>query len=897
MNVIRKFKILFIIIPILFLGLLIHVFLNTPTNIVKYNSSYSYLSKEAKNFILDIYKETNELPKTEYNKVKGDVYLNPEFLDYLSLSQNEKEKIDTIPEVYNTDLKYEELNDNNIPSYFNLNNVGGSVYTTPLKNQKNLGICWDFAAIEQIESLLMIQKQTPYNVNTTTLFSARQLDYAASTDGIKDYENVNGFRELTEGGNFITSSVTMARGLSLVSEDKMPINYDVDQKELYEVLNYDNSMYELDSSIMFSQPESFDNEEEFLMYLNTIKTNVMTYGGGHVSTRGPGSSCTSINQDGYYIIRVDDACIKDSGHAMQIIGWDDNYSYSYCQGDKSHSSNINNCSPDKRVSGTGAWIVRNSWGNNTPYVYLAYDTQQASIAFATEVESMENRDWDNSYYNYIDHTLFTLMTNINQTFNKNINTEEKLNKIKFLTLTQDGQYNITIKANGVTYNNVKSINTSYPGIYTIDFSDNNIVLDGDNFEINIKSTNSKSIVKNSIIAFTTNIENKPILQFNDESLVLNNLVNDYSFRLYSSTKNIPSNGVVQYNLYNNKDNLSNDYLQYNNNIIAINNINTLISINKNIPNGIYKLRASYNDYYNDYTINVGNVLHQVKYYSNFGDNNYNVDSIYSDEVEVSNNSFIRNGYIFKNWNTKTDGSGDTYNYLDIISNASEDITLYAQWDPINYEIKFDANGGSGQMSNQSFVYDKNILLNENTYVREGYIFKNWNTKIDGSGDTYSDKNNIYNLTIINNDIITLYAQWDLLEEINISYYDVDNNKKYIDSIKLNTTSNSMKENMNINPLYNVLIDTKNNYVYTGSKTKIYYNDNLLIQYTNIVRGDINGDALVNSADLLKVRQHLLNLKVLTKENLYAADINKDNAVNSADLLRVRQHLLGKKLIS
>ena len=64
-------------------------------------------------------------------------------------------------------------------------------------------------------------------------------------------------------------------------------------------------------------------------------------------------------------------------------------------------------------------------------------------------------------------------------------------------------------------------------------------------------------------------------------------------------------------------------------------------------------------------------------------------------------------------------------------------------------------------------------------------------------------------------------------------------------------------------------------------------------YTNVLLGDLSGDGKINSADILKIRLHLLNTNLLSGAYKEAADSNGDGKINSADLLLIRQYLLGQ----
>ena len=88
-----------------------------------------------------------------------------------------------------------------------------------------------------------------------------------------------------------------------------------------------------------------------------------------------------------------------------------------------------------------------------------------------------------------------------------------------------------------------------------------------------------------------------------------------------------------------------------------------------------------------------------------------------------------NGYKFENkWH---DFSG---NDVTVETTVKEDAFYYAQF-VRTFTLRYDANGGSGTAPDLE-TYDEGVIatLNENMFTPpDGYIFKEWNTKADGTG--------------------------------------------------------------------------------------------------------------------------------------------------------------------
>ena len=124
------------------------------------------------------------------------------------------------------------------------------------------------------------------------------------------------------------------------------------------------------------------------------------------------------------------------------------------------------------------------------------------------------------------------------------------------------------------------------------------------------------------------------------------------------------------------------------------------------------------------------------------------------KINLTQNTFIYDGYTFTGWNTKADGTGTAYADEATVS-FDADTTLYAQWTQ-NPVITFDANGGEGTMVKQTVTPNKATALIANTFTRADYDFAGWNTEADGTGKDYADGD-----AITTSENVTLYAQWTL----------------------------------------------------------------------------------------------------------------------------------------
>lgn len=119
-------------------------------------------------------------------------------------------------------------------------------------------------------------------------------------------------------------------------------------------------------------------------------------------------------------------------------------------------------------------------------------------------------------------------------------------------------------------------------------------------------------------------------------------------------------------------------------------------------------------------------------------------------------------------------------------------------------------------------------------------------------------------------------------------YSINNN--YIENISIDTNIELFKKYFDFNNCYIEVTDNNkvlenNNYIKNGSKT-ILYDDksNIIKTYTNIIKGDINNDGIVNDSDLNIFAKYLVDNISLDEIKIKTLDIDNDNKVQLNDLL-------------
>ena len=164
----------------------------------------------------------------------------------------------------------------------------------------------------------------------------------------------------------------------------------------------------------------------------------------------------------------------------------------------------------------------------------------------------------------------------------------------------------------------------------------------------------------------------------------------------------------------------------------------------------------------------------------------------------------KDGYTFKGWNTKADGTGETVTAETVVTDEMEVYAVFEQ-NPAPIEevrVVFDVDGQKNEVKVvKGEAIGSNLPADP---TKEGYTFKGWNTKADGTGETVTAE------TVVTDDL-EVYAVFEQnpapIEEVKV-VIDVDGVKTEVKVIK----GEAIGSNLPADP-------TKEGYTFKGWNTK------------------------------------------------------------------------------
>jgi C1A family cysteine protease len=262
---------------------------------------------------------------------------NPEFLRWRSQQGNgrfgdattEGRRLGEIPPpfVFRTEWSADETwmkPQSELPSRFDLRDSGG---LTAVRNQGSCGSCWAFAVMGAVES-----------------------DWAISGRGVfdlsEDHLNTCHLPFLKApclGGNAYMASACLVRGSGPYSEADDP---------------YDDDHTSVDCPSGF-EPQGIVDGVQFLPRDATVIKNVLLNSGALFTNMYYSSACYNPQNRTYHYSGT-----ASPNHAVVLAGWDDN---------------------KVTAGGTGAWIVKNSWGTawgESGYFYVSFQDTKFNSCIA-----------------------------------------------------------------------------------------------------------------------------------------------------------------------------------------------------------------------------------------------------------------------------------------------------------------------------------------------------------------------------------------------------------------------------------------------------------------------------------------------------------------------------------
>ena len=707
--------------------------------------------------------------------------------------------------------------------------------TIPVANQKNLGLCDTFATVKCVE--------TNYALKTGQYIdlSERYLDYMSSKYYYSNWREPgilptpeNNYTSTDGDGSYEPDIMTFLKTFGAATEKEIPYdNYSTDTQD--ERLMNATMALSVTSSVKFPNLQDIENKELKEKWIKILKIHLMKYGSINtpVDTPNKDMSYNSKTNAKYYKRGVSP---NNGGHAISIIGWDDNFSKDNFTIKPEHD---------------GAFILLNSWGSEwgeNGYYYVSYDDDNIVL----QLTGVLDTDIPKQYNQYLhSDKLFVSKGHVSREdvrfFAKKYT---KKSKNEFLN-------HITIGAAGYAANKFDTKVRFYLNPNDDSFNKDDLIFLGETNET----------------GFSTLYFDKPIrINGKKFSLVFQMVGEDISDFHYCDA--IDMNGkCLKGNVYGSNSfdgEWKTAYTEFPIYLFTVNQNPTNISIKKLPSKTKYKIGETLE--LNEGIINAtleNGIIDEVPMTSDDVEiTGYNANQIGEQNVTVTCGG--------KTTKFKVTVEAPQLTRLEIITPPNK--TEYKEGESFNPEglkVKAIYSYGNPKENIKYTINDGENLTKDKSFVTICYTENNVTKTIKQT------------IKVIEK----LKVEYKNCTEIK------KDNNSYIKGINPETAINTINSYITTNGTEKIfkgdqeIIDVKSD-ICTGEKIEIQLNGEKKTS-TLVVTGDSNGDGNSNIKDILLINKHRLGKTLLNGEYLIASDVNSDNKADMKDILKINKYRLGK----
>lgn len=394
---------------------------------------------------------------------------------------------------------------------------------TSVKNQIVNGPCWAFSAIASAESSMMKQKYGPEldfsEEHLAYFFYNRQNDPLGNTMGDRNIAVSAWDTYKSIGGNMQLASKFLSTWSGVAGETAFP---------------YSTSADGLDDSMAYVSEAHLQNARFIAdSSVNELKEVIYSY-------RQP-VGINYYHEDMYWNKETGAYCCPEKkgsiNHAVTIVGWDDNYSR-------------DNFPDAGRVSGDGAWIVKNSWGvqsGDQGYIYISYEDKTLTGGVSADFESAENYDHNYQYDGSSGSSSISVNSGASHAnvfqVKGNPSGSELLKAVGILVNSSNAELSVDVytdlknpsdPAVGTHSINGQRVSTSYTGYYTFSLEQEVPLREGSYFSViftncsgSAKSFAIESAVDSGWIKFETGVESGQSFYRKEEGEAWQDMNGDY----------------------------------------------------------------------------------------------------------------------------------------------------------------------------------------------------------------------------------------------------------------------------------------------------------------------------------------------------------------------------------